>query len=48
MGHVEVGALDDCRQLSQLKVEYLESILVELNDEVVEQVRTLLIAIVMN
>jgi pectinesterase len=54
MGHAEVGALDDCRQLSQLNVEYLESISAELksaeslNDEVVEQVQTLLSAIVTN
>jgi pectinesterase len=30
MGHAEVGALDDCSQLSQLNVEYLESISAEL------------------
>ncbi|XP_062175171.1 probable pectinesterase/pectinesterase inhibitor 25 isoform X4 [Alnus glutinosa] len=54
MGHAEVGALDDCRQLSQLNVEYLESISAELksaeslNDEAVEQVQTLLSAIVTN
>ncbi|XP_062174741.1 probable pectinesterase/pectinesterase inhibitor 25 [Alnus glutinosa] len=54
MGHAEVGALDDCRQLSQFNVEYLESISAELksaeslNDEAVEQVQTLLSAIVTN
>ncbi|XP_062175168.1 probable pectinesterase/pectinesterase inhibitor 25 isoform X2 [Alnus glutinosa] len=54
MGDAEVGALDDCRQLSQLNVEYLESISAELksaeslNDEAVEQVQTLLSAIVTN
>jgi pectinesterase len=54
MGHAEVGALDDCRHLSQLNVEYLESISAglksakSLNNEVGEQVHTLLSAIVTN
>jgi len=54
MGHAEVGALDDCRHLSQLNVEYLVSISAglksakSLNNEVGEQVHTLLSAIVTN
>ncbi|KAG7949045.1 hypothetical protein I3843_13G039800 [Carya illinoinensis] len=54
MGHAETGALEDCRQLSQLNVEYLESISAELksaesmNEELVERVQTLLSAIVTN
>jgi pectinesterase len=52
MSHAEVGALEDCRQLSQLNVEYLLSISAELQSpvsgEVVEQVQTLLSAIVTN
>jgi pectinesterase len=52
MSHAEVGALEDCRQLSQLNVEYLLSISVELQSsvsgEVVEQVQTLLSATVTN
>ncbi|KAG6677714.1 probable pectinesterase/pectinesterase inhibitor 47 [Carya illinoinensis] len=54
MSHAEVGALDDCGQLSQLNVEYLQSITAELksayslNDELVDRVQTLLSAIVTN
>jgi pectinesterase len=52
MSHAEVGALEDCRQLSQLNVEYLLSISAELQSsvsgEVAEQVQTLLSATVTN
>ena len=54
MSQAEVGALDDCHQLSQLNVDYLESISAELklaeslNDLLVERVQTLLSAIVTN
>jgi len=54
MRQAEIGALYDCGQLSQLNVDYLESISTELkiaaslNDELVERVQTLLSAIVTN
>lgn len=54
MSQAEIGALYDCGQLSQLNVDYLESISTELkiagslNDELVERVQTLLSAIVTN
>ena len=54
MSQAEIGALYDCGQLSQLNVDYLESISTELkiaaslNDELVERLQTLLSAIVTN
>ncbi|KAL0008266.1 hypothetical protein SO802_009768 [Lithocarpus litseifolius] len=54
MSQAEISALYDCGQLSQLNVDYLESISTELeiaaslNDELVERVQTLLSAIVTN
>ncbi|KAJ9685105.1 hypothetical protein PVL29_017219 [Vitis rotundifolia] len=54
MSHAEAGALDDCRQLSELNVDYLQTISGELKsaelmtDELVERVRTLLSGIVTN
>lgn len=54
VNYAEVGALDDCRHLSQLNVEYWQTISAELksaeslDEELVERVRTLLSAIVTN
>ncbi|KAB1225516.1 putative pectinesterase/pectinesterase inhibitor 25 [Morella rubra] len=54
VNYAEVGALDDCRHLSQLNVEYWQTIAAELksaeslDEELVERVRTLLSAIVTN
>ncbi|XP_058079697.1 probable pectinesterase/pectinesterase inhibitor 47 [Magnolia sinica] len=52
--HMEAGALSDCRQLSDLNLDFLATISAELSstgpltDEVVDRVRTLLSAIVTN
>ncbi|KAI9156683.1 hypothetical protein LWI28_010562 [Acer negundo] len=60
LSHMEVGALDDCRQLMELNVDYLESISEELKkssatavestmrDELVERVRSFLSGVVTN
>ncbi|XP_019055297.1 PREDICTED: pectinesterase-like isoform X3 [Nelumbo nucifera] len=54
LSHIEAGALDDCRQLSDLNVDYLVTITTELNSaesltgDLVDQVQTLLSAIVTN
>lgn len=54
IGQEEAGALDDCRQLFELNVDYLQTISGELKsaelmtDELVERVRTLLSGIVTN
>lgn len=54
ISHAVAGALDDCRQLAELNVDYLQTISGELKsaemmtDELVERVRTLLSGIVTN